>query len=1234
MARSPLVAQATRDLAKYFQAITDGTFIDRSWAVKGSVAANAGSILVGGTTQIDAATAIRDIGAQNVAGTYEAEHIANLINSSIGIGPFFNILNSEIPERYKNEFKFYRVESDTRPETKEFKMKELESDYFTFLKDAPNEIPTKTAPNVYSINVYNPYLGPTTRDSGPIEIFMNSIPTLEFSRCVPYINFELITTRKEAGKSSPPPSLSMIGFLNPAGQGSADAAMLRGQAESVKSEVLDLGIGIRSGIELFTMPQTLVNLGPTGAEFVPVIDRFRPLASLDNLSLSTKMQGGTLSFTTGKIEITVFDRSRLREVAAFVRPDLYGTTFLDITHGWSHPDGGIDSKNTFGKFLDALKTETRYRVSNSSFSFEEGGKIKITLSIQSVGSIDCLYLGPRGTSIESREMTELCRTLSERISTLQGRATSPSMEALTTLSTFSDPADVMSASINSEKIKEIREAVNNLGDPVVSRMIDNLIGTTTKKGELDGEVNSAVERIRSKTLAKYTEIINSLPPLGDPKDPLAADFIAAGRTPLLNISTVILKDEREKNIKQGTENLEYVSYGSVFMKMVVEPMQISGQYEEIQTIFYPFNDHAGAVRQLPISCFPIEKNRFIKSFEEISKGSPELSLRDVIKVLQERFVGFIASRPYLMAGFYDQKKVAEGIAAETEPKYTEIKADTPEIVAAREKAKSSAEAAEKFKNADLNSYAKTAAEQTAAADAAGIAVEQQSALLDSATKNQTAANQIKAVRDAAKENAKALAKAANNYLDVNRALTFERRLLAAGILDKKWVMPKVEVAVEASKLLDASGAPVVDGKGNTKTLLKIHVYDSSMDPHSTLTDIIMAANDKGLGVISAPLAAYNAAELSSAGAGDSKKSAAIEAIQAGIDAGILKEIDLATGSASVASGNASFNGTKYYAIAADYDKVKSLVSAGMPTITYGSSLSAITSANLTTSGNAAMANVLLQRAFAPPGETAPDNIDSGVPMQVIPASLSISTFGCPLFYPMQRFFIDFGTGTSLDSIYYVLSIDTNIGSGGYKTDVKFAYSAGFATYTSLNQNLAMISARLAPHVTEAERAAATPPVSKVNPDVLLKNEQRLASSFRNTSVRVITKSAEAINNVAVAVAAEAKRAEGAALAELAQAEAVLKDKANNILGPAYLAAQAAQKEATTKILAAQAKVSEAEEYAARGRKILDLIAEVRAAEQELNPEIVKTIAAQIKAEQELNDKYVKENKDAEAASKK
>ena len=91
MARSPLVAQATRDLAKYFQAITDGTFIDRSWSIDTAQDARSISSRAGGETQIKSAAAIRKIGEENTAGTPEAENIANLINGAVGIGPFFNI---------------------------------------------------------------------------------------------------------------------------------------------------------------------------------------------------------------------------------------------------------------------------------------------------------------------------------------------------------------------------------------------------------------------------------------------------------------------------------------------------------------------------------------------------------------------------------------------------------------------------------------------------------------------------------------------------------------------------------------------------------------------------------------------------------------------------------------------------------------------------------------------------------------------------------------------------------------------------------------------------------------------------------------------------------------------------------------------------------------------------------------------------------------------------------------
>jgi hypothetical protein len=62
---------------------------------------------------------------------------------------------------------------------------------------------------------------------------------------------------------------------------------------------------------------------------------------------------------------------------------------------------------------------------------------------------------------------------------------------------------------------------------------------------------------------------------------------------------------------------------------------------------------------------------------------------------------------------------------------------------------------------------------------------------------------------------------------------------------------------------------------------------------------------------------------------------------------------------------------------------------------------------------------------------------------------------------MQRFFVDFGTGTSIDNVYFVTSVDSNISREGYKTDVKMSFGEGFATYRSLNQKLAMMAANWA-----------------------------------------------------------------------------------------------------------------------------------------------------------------------------
>ena len=455
--------------------------------------------------------------------------------------------------------------------------------------------------------------------------------------------------------------------------------------------------------------------------------------------------------------------------------------------------------------------------------------------------------------------------------------------------------------------------------------------------------------------------------------------------------------------------------------------------------------------------------------------------------------------------------------------------------------------------------------------------------------------------------------ARDRYVDSSKKLaidmtkTFEKRLADVGIHEAKFVMPRVEVAVEASKLLDKDGFPITDDKGNTKTLLKIHVYDASMDPHQTLTDIVSASNDSGLNIIAVPVANFNAAVN-----GDTTKDAdrmntardkygVPAVIDAGLKSGLLEAIDIKTGlpatsAAAIAAATEAGTGV-YLRIKEDYAKVKEIVSAGMPTLTYGSSMSAITNAALATGGNAALSNVMLQRAFAAPGEAAPDNVDSGVPMQITPASLSLSTFGCPLFYPMQRFFVDFGTGTSIDSAYFVVSSESSIGSSGYKTDLKLSYSAGFATYVSLNQNLAMLAANFANATgTTSPAAAPAPP-----PNPALSNQAARAAeeAERKAKLKIdqVAKDVEAAAaafaaDVTIAAKTELKKVEAAAKAKIADFEAKVKAKAEKLIpSDVKIKAQEAQKKldaAKIKVDAVAAQAKKAEEIATMAQSLLGL----------------------------------------------
>ena len=56
-------------------------------------------------------------------------------------------------------------------------------------------------------------------------------------------------------------------------------------------------------------------------------------------------------------------------------------------------------------------------------------------------------------------------------------------------------------------------------------------------------------------------------------------------------------------------------------------------------------------------------------------------------------------------------------------------------------------------------------------------------------------------------------------------------------------------------------------------------------------------------------------------------------------------------------------------------------------------------------------------------------------IDILPASLTISMIGNPLIIRGQVYYIDFGTGTTIDNAYSVQTVTHNINKGDFKTSV-------------------------------------------------------------------------------------------------------------------------------------------------------------------------------------------------------
>lgn len=230
--------------------------------------------------------------------------------------------------------------------------------------------------------------------------------------------------------------------------------------------------------------------------------------------------------------------------------------------------------------------------------------------------------------------------------------------------------------------------------------------------------------------------------------------------------------------------------------------------------------------------------------------------------------------------------------------------------------------------------------------------------------------------------------------------------------------PFIEVYVEASYespdaesmdpingMFDKLGMPNTTKTNNInrKKVVRIHIYDKVLNPNESLSKTLIKTENGSFAVTSKEQ---------------------------------LKD-ELARKVISKSQGETFQNSAQ----------VRDYLSRFVPTITYGTNGSTIINANLATKFDALQSTVAMQKSNVVSNNAQPNGTSpGGIPLRIIPATLSLTTIGCPPARMNQIYYVNFATGTSIDNFYNCTSITHTLAAGKFETQWSLAPADAYGIF--------------------------------------------------------------------------------------------------------------------------------------------------------------------------------------------
>lgn len=897
---------------------------------------------------------------------------------------------------------------------------------------------SKKNPLMSHIMVLDPDINVSNRNELELSLFLNVLSNLDLNKATPYLNVMFLLPDSVLKNGKIYKTASITQFLSGKTEETKIQSGLNSSFNKERGPDKKVYSGIKSNMSLFTSPQTLNNFdevfigrqsdkekllnekvyGYTRANNIN--DITRPFMTIKSFNIDVAPTQGLLSMKTGKVSLVIHDRTRMSEIAPFIKPDMLGAFGSEIilSYGWNSMDDSL-----VGEFINDLKVNEKYIITNSSFSITKNGEVNVDLSIAMRGPIDIkntfLSLDVE-TKINIDKLNNIYKSIDEiKKKLLYNEDGSKQIEIKESL-----VENIYMRLISGKSEKEIIKNANSFSDIV--RYIDTLDLPFNKNYKARADAFNAMFATLDDNQSKIDVFKQELDKLLNTKSDL---YKAVSSTININTDTVIGFDLNNlpSKVNELINNLminymhflistkEFIeeakikkeSANSFVLKNIIKPLGYvdpfydkdwSAKYNKLQQTISGNMTYESSLMSEDVST---SESLGIPYHSELMSEN-EFSSR--VSGSKSEFISFGTFLSAILGSHMKDTGI-----------YDDIQIITYSV----------------NKNAGLMSNKNISSLLINKDILKDFAID----LFNSRSKISLEGFIAKVIEDQIIKSSQVCYGISDLYADENIAIkedsinerleTINKILEKAGDSESIFQIPRIKMFFDT----------FVNKEEADRTILRVSVYDENNNPYAPVRDIFM--NDNNLLNVQKKLSSLKIKGKSVYG------QKAYEIFDTLIKEGIIKNI-------YSADENVISNLSLKKQILAKKE-IKKLA----PSVTYGSQNSTVIDANVTTINEGNLSTVLMTRNDREKGKVSNVKItsDEDLPLQIFPSKATVTMFGCPIVNFAQYLFLDFETGTTIDNFYSVTGISHSLTPGSFKTTLTLSYGDAYGKYRSASSSV-------------------------------------------------------------------------------------------------------------------------------------------------------------------------------------